>query len=194
MNINVKVTGEESPPPGSLIVANHVGTTDILVLGSCFEVAFVSKLEISEWPLIGWAARLGGTIFIDRSKRKNVSEMIIKISERLDNDCSVALFPEGGITDNIGLKPFKPSAFEGAVLSQAHVVPVHISYNEGENLTVAHWTGTTFLAHKLELIKSPGIEVNVTILPSIQGESDRRVIAMHCHKLINDANVQEENY
>ena len=191
MNINVKVTGEKVPPPGSLIVANHVGTTDILVLGSSFDVVFVSKQEISQWPLVGWAARLGGTIFIDRSKRHNVSKMVSDIEERLGNGCSVAIFPEGGIVDDVAIRPFKPSAFEGAIKSKAFVVPVFINYFEKKTLSVARWKGTSFLVHKLEILKTRRLDVNLKILPSIQGESDRRVIARRCHQSIYKASEDE---
>ena len=188
MNVHVKVIGEKIPQRGSLIVANHVGTTDILVLGSCFEVVFVSKQEISQWPLVGLAARLGGTIFIDRSKRRNVSEMISEITKRLENGCSVAIFPEGGIEDEVVIRPFKSSAFEAAIKSGANTVPVHIHYIEEKNSSVARWTGASFLAHKWALIKKTRLEVNLTILPSIQGESNRRIVAERCQQLICEAN------
>ena len=188
MNVHVKITGEKIPPPGSLIVANHVGTTDILVLGSCFEVVFVSKQEISQWPLVGLAARLGGTIFIDRSKRRNVSKMVSEISKRLGNGCSVAIFPEGGIENEVTIRPFKSSAFAAAIKSGANTVPVHIHYNEEKNSSVARWTGTSFLAHKWALIKKPRLKVTLTILPSIHEDSNRRIIAEHCHQWICKAN------
>jgi 1-acyl-sn-glycerol-3-phosphate acyltransferase len=184
MNINVKVTGEIVPPPGSLIVANHVGTTDILVLGSSFDVVFVSKSEISEWPLVGRAARLGGTIFIDRSKRHNVSRMVSEIEARLGNGCSVAIFPEGGIVDELAIRPFKPSAFEGAVKSKAKVVPIFINYYEKKELSVARWKGTSFMAHKLAILKTRRLDVNLRVLPTIQGELDRRIMAEQCHQSI----------
>jgi 1-acyl-sn-glycerol-3-phosphate acyltransferase len=186
MNINVKVAGEKVPPPGSLIVANHVGTTDILVLGSIFDIVFVSKLEISQWPLVGWTARLGGTIFIDRSKRHNVSRMVLEIEERLRNGCSVAIFPEGGIVDEVGIRPFKPSAFEGAIKSKANVVPVFINYFEKNKISVARWKGTSFLAHILAILKTRRLDVSLKILPSIsiQEEKDRRLLADYCYQSI----------
>jgi len=191
MNINVKVTGEKEPPPGSMIVANHVGTTDILALGSSFDVVFVSKLEISQWPLVGWTARLGGTIFIDRDKRHNVLKMVSDLEERLGSGCSVAIFPEGGIVDEVAIRPFKSSAFEGAIKSNANVVPVYINYNETDELSVVRWKGTSFLAHIFALIKNRRLDVNLRILPSIQGESDRRIIAQRCHQLICEASDGE---
>lgn len=193
MNIRVKVTGEEMPPPGSLIVANHIGMTDIYALGSCFEAVFVSRQDISRWPLIGWTARLGGTVFIDRSKRHKVSEMVSEIAWRLRQDCSVAMFPEGGITDEARISDFKPSAFEAAVIANAAVVPVLIRYHRGESSSIARWGNTNFFTHIFRLMKNRRIDAVLTILPSIRGESNRRVIAERSRQLICQANDDPKN-
>ena len=46
LNIKVKIISESKVYPGSLIIANHTGTPDIFVMGSCFPAFFVSKAEI----------------------------------------------------------------------------------------------------------------------------------------------------
>ena len=71
LNIRINRIGRLKVYPGSLIVANHVGTPDIFVMGSCFPAFFVSKAEISRWPFMNWLARLGATIFVDRNQRQH---------------------------------------------------------------------------------------------------------------------------
>ena len=188
MNIRVKVTGERAPRPGSLIAANHIGLADIYALGSCFETVFVSKQDVSGWPLVGWTARLGGTVFVDRSKRHKVSAMVSETAQRLRQGCSVAIFPEGGIADDLRIRVFKSSAFEAAVISRVTVAPVLIHYNDSKNPAVARWGGTNFLTHIIGLMKNRRLDVTLTILPYICGVSDRRVIAERCYDAINKAN------
>ena len=52
---------------GSLIVSNHASWVDILIISSIIKTSFVSKSEVSRWPLISWLAKLQRTIFINRN-------------------------------------------------------------------------------------------------------------------------------
>jgi len=192
LNIRVRVTGEPAPPPGSLIVSNHIGMTDIYALGSCFETVFVAKQDISRWPLVGWTARLGGVVFVDRSKRHAVSAMVAETAQRLQHGCSVAIFPEGGIAEDVRIRVFKTSAFEAAVISGVAVAPTLISYADSKNPAVARWGGKNFLTHIIGLMKNRRLDVTLTILPSIRVEPDRRVIAKHCYDAISKANAGQQ--
>lgn len=185
LNIRVKVAGEGMPDDGALIVANHVGLSDIFALGSCFKAFFVSKQDVQGWPLVGWMVRLGGTIFVERSKRHQVPEIIALIAERLKKGSSVLIFPEGGITDGTRVASFKSSTFEAAVISRAPVVPVAIRYMDDSKPSVAYWGGTTFLNHIVGLMKNSRLDVTLTILPSISLETDRRIIAERCQLMIS---------
>lgn len=42
--------------PGSLVLANHISWLDILAINAVTAVAFVSKAEVRQWPLLGWIA------------------------------------------------------------------------------------------------------------------------------------------
>ena len=191
LNIHVKVSGEEKPAGKTLIVSNHVGLSDIFILGSCFAPMFVSKQDVRHWPLVGWMVRLGGAVFVDRSKRHQVPEMISMIAERLEMGFPVALFPEGGITDGKQVGSFKSSSFEAAVKSRATVVPVMIRYHDDNNPSVAFWGGTTFLNHIVRLMKNPRLDATLTLLPAIREEKDRRVIAKHCEEMIGKAYMDQ---
>ena len=82
-NFQFNVVGDELPKPGSLIVANHVGSPDIFILGACFEAFFVSKAEISNWPFFNLLAWLGLTIFAHRKQKRQVRSSIEKIESTL---------------------------------------------------------------------------------------------------------------
>src|SRR5260370_15925545 len=59
-------------PARGLLVSNHLSYVDILVLLSLAPAVFVSKSEVKSWPVMGWLAQLGGTVFIDRLRRTHV--------------------------------------------------------------------------------------------------------------------------
>ncbi len=190
-NVHIRVIGDLQISPGSLIVANHVGTPDIFVLGACFPAFFVSKAEIAEWPLFSQLARLGEIIFVDRAKRHQVKEIIEKMSGRLEEDCSVILFPEGQATDGRQVLDFKPSMFEAVVRTDNGVTPVTIIYQDGNQPSIACWHEVKFLQHILKLLKNPRLDVTVFVHEPVQGEADRRVLAEKCLKIIRETHAKE---
>src|SRR5512144_968116 len=70
LNIRVTVAGDEGQLErgGYVIIANHVGYIDGIVLGSIFPIVFVSKKEVRSWPIVGQWNVLCGTVFIDRRR------------------------------------------------------------------------------------------------------------------------------
>lgn len=192
LNIQIQVEGDIAIKPGSLIVANHVGSPDIFILGTCFKGFFVSKSEVADWPLFSWLVRLGLTIFADRSKRHQIKAVIHEIQERLNEDQSVILFPEAQATDGTDVVPFKSAVFEAAVLSNRPVVPVTIHYHDGHQPTIAYY-GDTFIGHILTLLKSPRLKATVTVLPVISPGPDRQALADKSYQLIRDRHKKDHS-
>jgi 1-acyl-sn-glycerol-3-phosphate acyltransferase len=191
-NIQIKIVGVTKIKNGSLIVANHIGAPDIFVLGKCFPAFFVSKADITEWPLFGLLARLGEVILAKRDRRHQVKEIIAQMSGRLQEDCSVILFPEGQATDGKKVLDFKPSTFEAAVQAECDVVPVTLVYGDGNRPSVACWRDVPFLEHILRLLKNWRLDVTVFVHPAIQGGADRRELAGKSFAVINETHVREE--
>ena len=184
LNIKVKIIYRSKVCPGSLIIANHVGTPDIFVMGSCFPAFFISKAEIRRWPFMSWLARLGATIFVDRNRKQQVQSTINQIQCRLEAGCSVILFPEAQATDGTDILPFKSSHFETAIKTGKPVVPVVINYHDDRNPSIACWYNINFLTHITRLLRYERLNVTVEVLPSFQGEIDRRVLANKCRNVI----------
>jgi len=74
-----RVIGVEVIPSGRLpgaaprfVVANHVSWTDILAIASLYPLVFLAKSEVAKWPVLGFLARLQGTIFVDRGRRQAI--------------------------------------------------------------------------------------------------------------------------
>ena len=188
LNIQVQIEGNASIKPGSLIVANHVGSPDIFVLGATFKGFFVSKAEISDWPLFSWLARLGKTVFANRNKRHEVKALIGEIKQRLNSDQCVILFPEAQATDGTDVVPFKSAIFESAVLASCPVVPVEIRYNDDHQPTIAYY-GDSFISHIVTLLKAPRLLATVTVLPEISVGDDRQTLSAKSYKAIHDKHM-----
>jgi 1-acyl-sn-glycerol-3-phosphate acyltransferase len=114
LRINIRVVGEPVHGRAVLFVSNHVSWADILVIGALGRVAFVAKREVASWPLVGVAARLQRTVFVDRTRRHQTGEAIGEIVKRLIDGTSVVLFAEGTSSDGNRVLPFR-SALVGAV-------------------------------------------------------------------------------
>lgn len=113
-----------------LIVSNHIGWIDILVLGGTTGTAFIAKAEIRDWPLVGWLSALNQTVFVARGERAGVGAQVAALREALGRQQPVTLFAEGTTSDGRTLLPFKPALFEGvAPPPRALMVqPVWIDY------------------------------------------------------------------
>ena len=189
LNIKIKVTYKSMVEQGSLIIANHVGVPDIFVMGSCFPSFFVSKADVRRWPLVGWLSQLGATIFVDRNRKQQVRSTIDQLQYRLKAKCSVILFPEAQATDGKDILQFKSSYFEAAIQTGKPVVPVVINYHDKNQPSVACWYNINFLTHLFRLLKQKQLNTTVQILSSIQGETDRKVLANKCYDVMQNAHL-----
>jgi 1-acyl-sn-glycerol-3-phosphate acyltransferase len=192
MNVQVRKMGSDHRSDhGALIVSNHVGSVDIFVMAACFNVSFVSKSDVREWPFIGYLTRIANTIYIDRTRRMELAGMVQVISDRLRSGYSVVVFPEGGATPGHRVERFKSSAFEAVVQAESSVVPVTIRYYDAGEPSVACWPqGLSFMANMVRLLKHPRLKVKVWVLPKVSGETDRRVLAEKSRALISQQYVE----
>lgn len=154
------------PAPGSLIVANHRSYLDICATMAQMPVSFTAKAELERWPIMGRAARTGGTVFVDRSSPESRDRTRRIIRERLDMGLSMAVFPEGTTFEGPGLLEFRPGIFRLAAEGNIPIVPAAIWYEERENA----WVGDdTFVGHFLRVFRKPVMRVHVAYGPPISG-------------------------
>jgi len=110
----VKIVGEESiPDEGALIIAsNHVSYVDALVIGGMIRrpVNFVMHHTIYRIPVLNFIFRTGKAIPIaSRSENPAIlEEAYRRMHEVLARGHVLGIFPEGGITRDGEIAPFKP--------------------------------------------------------------------------------------
>jgi 1-acyl-sn-glycerol-3-phosphate acyltransferase len=146
--VKTRVHGDLSARGGNvLIVANHISWLDIFVLNSVHPVRFVAKSELARWPIVGAMIRGAGTLFIERTKRRDTRRVNHHVAEVLASGDVVAIFPEGTTTDGLDMLPFKSSLLQPIVEAVGHVQPVAIRYRAPDgtlSIAPAYVGETTF--------------------------------------------------
>ena len=184
LNIQYRVEGDPCIPRGSLLVPNHVGSPDILIMAACFDTFFVSMDDVRNWPVVGKMVEWGDTVFIDRKQRRQLVAGVGKVRARLKEGYHVTLFPEGGTTRGDSVYPFMSSVFEAAVREERPVVPIVFRYHDGNTPSIACWADVGFVQHMVRLLTFPKLEVTVSILPPIREIADRQELARLSHDAV----------
>jgi 1-acyl-sn-glycerol-3-phosphate acyltransferase len=162
--IEIELHGEI--PSSGLLVANHLSYLDILVFGALAPAVFVAKMEVRSWLLIGWFARLGGAIFLDRWKLRRWPEVVAQVEAALQAGELVVAFPEATTTDGSAMLPFRPAMFEGAIRCRAPVTAAHIWYTleDGSFGRSLCWFGDVHgTLHLLRMFAQRRIRAYVTV-------------------------------
>jgi 1-acyl-sn-glycerol-3-phosphate acyltransferase len=155
--VRVRVDGAVRPAGrGQLVVANHRSTIDIAALLRTFGGYMVSRADLSQWPLVGAAARSVGTVFVDRQDRGSGAGAVRAMRRLLQAGRTVIVFPEGTTFPDDELRPFLPGAFLAAAHTGASVVPVGIAYAKGSG---AAFVAESFPAHLSRMSKAPPTDV-----------------------------------
>lgn len=168
--------------PGSLIVANHISWVDVFVLNAARPVAFVSKSEVRQWPLIGWLAARTDTVFLRRGSRGHAKLVNAEIDALLNAGKDVALFPEGTTTDGTHLLGFHAALLQPAVETGRPIQPIALCYegDDGERSLAPAYAGETTLMESLHAILcTRGITARALALPALPPHGyNRRELAL----------------
>ena len=197
LNIRVTVAGDEGQLErgGYVIIANHVGYIDGIVLGSIFPIVFVSKKEVRSWPIVGQWNILCGTIFIDRQHKGLVGRMVQEMSRKLKQEANILLFPEGTSTNGEQMLPFQTAPLAAPLRSRSVIVPTTITYKSINGAPVSpanrdslYWYGDMdFMSHFWKLLGLRSVDVLVTIQPKVEcfryrdNSAGRKTLAEDCY-------------
>jgi 1-acyl-sn-glycerol-3-phosphate acyltransferase len=127
MGLKIQVLGTPARGRSVLYVSNHSSWLDVVVLGATLDGCFVAKQEVGAWPVVGWVARLGRSVFVSRNRTQTKGEAGV-IRERLGTGDSVILFPEGTTSDGGRVLPFR-SAFLSVADHARTVQPVSVVFD-----------------------------------------------------------------
>lgn len=177
-----------------LIVSNHLSYVDILIISCLFPSCFVTSKEMRSTFFLGQLCLLGGCIFVDRKKRRNIHNEVLELTKSLGKGMNVAIFPEAASTNGDCVLRFRRPFFQAAIDSKIDILPVCLNYKsiEGMPITLKNrdlvfWYGDmSFFIHAFKLFSRKNIMVELSILPivSTQDYSDKNLLADKCHLLI----------
>jgi lyso-ornithine lipid O-acyltransferase len=194
--LEVEAHGAVSRARPTLFVANHVSYLDIVVLGRLLDATFVAKAEVRRWPAIGFIARLGRTVFIDRTRTATGGQSTV-LAARLRAGESLILFAEGTSSDGGRVLPFKSALFAAVsdpeLAARARVQPVSIAYTRFRGgLSINHtlrplyaWYGDMeLLPHLWSVLGLPGATVEVRFHEPLSAAAfaSRKALARHAQR------------
>ncbi len=159
-----------------LFIANHTSWIDIVLLHSQRAVCFVAKAEIARWPLVGWMAANGGTIFHRRGSNHSLSTVMQVMVERMQGGRSVAVFPEGGTGYNGVLKIFHARIFQAALDADVPVQPVALRFARGGRRVIdaGFRENESFVHNIVRLLGSAPMDAEVHFLAPVPASPDAR--------------------
>lgn len=172
--LGVRVVSRGSPRSGpSLVVANHQGWLDVLVLAAAGPIVPLIDEAVLRRPIGRIAGRIGAIVFRPGLSR-NLSGTIEQVTTALRRGHRVLVFPECGRPQVVVQRPdnvraqFSRAAFQAAVDAAAVVSPVAVSYR------IAGVTSTTpddVLGLLWRILRAGPLMVRVTWLPVIPAVS-----------------------
>jgi 1-acyl-sn-glycerol-3-phosphate acyltransferase len=130
----VHVEGDASAIPRTgpvILAANHISNADPVIVGSWLtpklgrRIHWLGKKEMFDWPIVGWMARNGGVVPVDRG---GADVEAFRIAQRvLDAGQVLMVFPEGTRSPTAELQTPKDGLAMLALRTNATIVPIGVS-------------------------------------------------------------------
>jgi 1-acyl-sn-glycerol-3-phosphate acyltransferase len=190
VGLRVEVEGE-APAGGFFLVSNHLSYLDVILLSSLTDVSFVAKAEVASWPLAGRLATSFGTIYVDRTSRRDAVRVMTRMRDAVRNGNGVVLFAEGTTSDGTVLLPFRSSLLEVVTGSGQPVYFAAIRYATapGESPareSVCWWGDAPLLRHFWRLLQVHSLHASVTFGGPVTAK-DRKLLAQELWSRVNRA-------
>jgi 1-acyl-sn-glycerol-3-phosphate acyltransferase len=173
VNLHISKDGE-LPDRRAILVSNHISWLDIIVIGQYLPAYFVAKSDIAGWPVIGYLAKQGGTIFIRRGSKQHIRTTAEKMVWLLRQNGNIIAFPEGTTTNGDEVLHFHASLFQPALLTRSTIQPVALQYLGAAREHAPFIGDDAFVPHLLKMLTLDKIEVQLSFLPAINSSGKNR--------------------
>ena len=189
IGIEVAAVGSLSGTAPRFVAANHVSWTDIIAISSLYPLTFLAKSEVKDWPVLGYLARLQGTVFVDRGKRGDIPQVNAALAQELRQGKDLVVFAEGTSSDGSHVLKFNASHFAmlrdlatGPESCAVAVIPAAFAYfpRKGVGKIDVGWYGDmTFVPHLWSLMRRGGARCEVRFGAPIDPRDfpDRKALA-----------------
>ena len=170
---HIKKSSCRNPP---VIISNHIGYFDIIYSIFKFVPSFIAGTHAKKMPIVGEVAQALKCVFVDRkdkmSKEGTLTKIVEKVNEIYSNKGNkkvnppLFIFPEGIVSKDNFIKPFKRGAF--AALKP--IQPIHIGFASMFWNSAYYWFD--LLDDIVMVLSQPYQVLKVSILPQIEPVTD----------------------
>ncbi len=182
LGVRVQTLGQSSTAAasgGRLLVCNHISWLDVFCVLAVEPARFLSKDDVRQWPVLGALVTGAGTLYIQRTSKRDALRAVGEVAERLRAGETIAVFPEGTTSSGEGLLPFHANLIQAAIDAEMHVQPLGLSYLEpamgGRSSAVSFVGDETLIASIWLLLCSQGAVARMSMgQPEPSGGRDRR--------------------
>jgi 1-acyl-sn-glycerol-3-phosphate acyltransferase len=175
-------------------VANHISWLDIMAINTVAPAYFIAKAEVRRWPLLGWMVAGGGTLFLERERKRDAMRMVAQVADQLQAGHPIAVFPEGTTSDGHSLLPFYPNLLQAAVVAQVPAQALALRYADPQHPispAPAYVGDTTLLRSVWSVARAHKLAVHITLLPAVHPAAHTRH-TLSAHLCAQIAGVLEE--
>lgn len=179
----------EGPPPDApfVLVCNHMSYIDILPLYLNLNCTFVAKKEVRSWPLLGFMVMTMGVIFVDRSRKRDVTRVNQLVSESMNEKQGIIIFAEGTTSAGKEILPFRSPLLE---IPAAEGIGVHyaaLRYETGEgdrpaSESVCWFGGDPLGGHMMKLASNRKVDCKLVFGEKTVQSNDRKELAAKLHE------------
>jgi 1-acyl-sn-glycerol-3-phosphate acyltransferase len=145
-----------------IFVSNHLSVADAAILLAVlpFDFRFVANHVYAAYAVLGAAIRAASAHIVNRESWRSRADSGQTMVDSLQSGQSLLVFPEGGMSPDGRLRPFKNGAFRAAARTGRSIVPIAL-------------TGTRELVPP-EGYRLRNVTVMVDVLPPIAPADDSR--------------------
>ncbi len=192
------IIGKFSKVRPLMVPMNHTSLFDIICNGYAFNANFISKADVAKWPVFGFMAKCGGTLFISRKKSTAGKEAMTLGKKILKEKHPILFAPEGTTDDGINILPFRPALFATALENKIHLQPIVLKYTHingrpttDEQRRLISWIvgdESSVLEKMFNVLKYRRWTCTIKILPEIDilKFDDRKILAEHVEKIVKE--------
>lgn len=130
----IRIEGRKKRIRGTtyVIICNHQSILDILLVNCLrYRYKWISKIENTKVPFVGWYLKMADYIVVDRGNKESKEKMIVESYDCLRNGTSIMMFPEGTRSTDRNIGFFKRGAFQLALSARKPILPVLIDGTGG---------------------------------------------------------------
>lgn len=163
----------------ALYVCNHRSFADPIIISKYLDAFIIAKAEVASYPVINKGAEVTGILYVQRDSQQSRSETRRAFVNVIKEGYNILVYPEGTISTNKSILPFKKGTFYESAAQGITVVPVALEYRDYRDL----WTFSSFIKQYFQQFAKWSTEAKLSFGPAITS-TDGMEIAEHCSSWI----------